>query len=471
MKFSQDIPIKADYDVVVCGAGPAGCAAALSAAREGLSVLLVESTSQLGGMAVTGHVSHWLGGRTQEGEWVVGGLFRQMAWETAEKGYSVIPHLDKTQEYHPYGWFNWFIHGVPLDPYSVDYYLDTKMQESNVDVLFDTAFVTVEVREGVVTHLILHNCEGLVAVGAKAVIDSTGNAEVAFKCGCPTVKGRPEDGKLAPASLIFHVYNVDTDKLTRAIERNRDPKFRALIRDLRDMGIWKFPYDIFICTKLTEEGEYYINTDRLTGIDPTDAMSLSRGYRQGRREIHELMDIFRKYFPGFEDVRLKSIAPRMGIRESRRILGDFVMTEKDLVESRRFEDTIGFSMYGWDLPDPDRPSVQPFANDTPKGYIPKKEKSLYTPVPYRIMIPHGISNLICPGKSVSVQGQVLGPVRVMAPCMAMGEAAGTASAEVVKKGTAYKDADISRLKEKLRAYGCIVDYEALPVIYPRKDQV
>ena len=99
MKFSQDIPIKADYDVVVCGAGPAGCAAALSAAREGLSVLLVESTSQLGGMAVTGHVSHWLGGRTQEGEWVVGGLFRQMATETAGKGYSVLPHLQDVLQY------------------------------------------------------------------------------------------------------------------------------------------------------------------------------------------------------------------------------------------------------------------------------------------------------------------------------------------------------------------------------------
>ena len=447
MKFSQDIPIKADYDVVVCGAGPAGCAAALSAAREGLSVLLVESTSQLGGMAVTGHVSHWLGGRTQEGEWVVGGLFRQMATETAGKGYSVLPHLDETQEYHPYGWFNWFIHGVPLDPYSVDYYLDTKMQESNVDVLFDTAFVSVEVREGVVTHLILHNCEGLVAVGAKAVIDATGNAEVAFKCGCPTVKGRPEDGKLAPASLIFHVYNVDTDRLTRAIERNRDPKFRALIKDLRDMGIWKFPYDIFICTKLTEEGEYYINTDRLTGIDPTDAMSLSRGYRQGRREIHELMDIFRKYFPGFEDVRLKSIAPRMGIRESRRILGDFVMTEK--VGAHSLTSGDHGTTYGGN----------PFVCAAAAKVLDIFES--------RNLTAHAEEM----GAYLWEKLEELKNVRVMAPCMAMGEAAGTASAEVVKKGTAYKDADISRLKEKLRAYGCIVDYEALPVIYPRKDQV
>lgn len=469
MFFSQDIAVKAAYDVIVCGAGPSGCTATLSAAREGLSVLLIESTSQLGGMAVSGHVSHWLGGRTQEGKWVVGGLFKKIAMETAERGYSVIPYLDNKDEYHPYGWFNWFIHGIPLDPYSVDYYLDTKMQDAEVDVLFNTDFVSVKMDGECITHVILHNCEGLFAVGAKAVIDSTGNAEVAFRCGCRTVKGT--DGKLAPASLIFHVYNVDTARLTCAIKQNRDPKFRDLIKELRNKNIWKFPYDIFICTKLPAEGEYYVNTDRITGIDPTDSASLSSGYRKGRQEIHELIDIFRKYFPGFENVRLKSVAPLMGIRESRRICGDFVMTEEDLIESRRFEDTIGFSMYGWDLPDPEKPSVQPFASDTKKGYVPKKEKSLYTPLPYRIMIPQGVKNLICPGKSVSVQGQVLGPVRVMAPCMAMGEAAGTASAEVVKKSMAYKDVDIHLLKGKLREYGCIVDYEALPEIHPRKDQI
>lgn len=124
MIFNKEIEITDSYDVVVCGGGPAGCTAALSARRSGIRVLLIEGMGQLGGMAVSGHVSHWLGGRTQEGEWVVGGLFRALAEEAAERGFAVIPFLDPLHKYHPYGWFNWFIHGIPLDPFSIDYFFD-----------------------------------------------------------------------------------------------------------------------------------------------------------------------------------------------------------------------------------------------------------------------------------------------------------------------------------------------------------
>jgi hypothetical protein len=128
-------------------------------------------------------------------------------------------------------------------------------------------------------------------------------------------------------------------------------------------------------------------------------------------------------------------------------------------------------MYGWDLPDPNKPSIQPFADDEKTGFKAKVKKGLSTPLPYRIMIPKEITNLICPGRAVSVEGQVLGPVRVMAPCMAMGEAVGVAANDVVRKGIAFKNIDVNNLKRKLRDYGAIIDKESLPVIYPRVDQV
>lgn len=470
MNYNVDLKELPSYDVVVCGGGPAGCAAALAARREGLSVLILECSGQLGGMAVNGLVSQWLGGRTQEGEWVVGGLFRSLAEEAESLGYALIPTLDPSKDYHPFGWYNWFIHGVPLDPYHMAAFLDDKMSGSGVQVLFFSRCVDTIVSEGRITHVVVSGPSGLSVVGAKTFIDATGDAEVAFSAGCTTIKGRPEDGKMAPSSLIFHVYDVNTSELTKAIEKNRDPKFRDLISGLREKGIWTFPYDIFICTKLTNDGEYFVNTIRLVGIDGTDGFSLSEGMMRGRREVYSLMDVLRKYFPGFSDAKIKSVAPVLGIRETRRIMGDFVLKIEDLQAESSFCDTIGFSMYGWDLPDPDKPSVQPFASDEKTGFKPKVKKSLYTPLPFRIMVPDKVSNLLCAGRIVSVEGQVLGPVRVMAPCMAMGEAAGAACALAIPEGGIFSKIDLGILMDRLRKYGCIVDETSLPVIHPRKDQ-
>lgn len=471
MKYTSDLKEYGRYNVVVCGGGPAGCATALSARREGLSVLLAEGSGQLGGSATSGLVSHWLGGRTQEGAWVTGGIFKSLSEEAAAEGVALMPQLVPGEDYHPYGWFNWFIHGIPMDPFEMELFLDRKMEKAGVDVLFFSRVVDVRVSEGRIEGLVLSSPEGLIYVEAGAVVDASGNADVASLSGCTTLKGRKEDGKMAPSSLIFHVYGVDTKSLTAAIEKNRDPKFRDLIKQLRDQGIWTFPYDIFICTELTREGEFFINTIRLTGVDGTDSRSLSEGMRRGREEVFALMDILRKYFPGFSQSRIKAVAPYLGIRETRRIQGPFVLTVEDLQRKASFDDTIGFSMYGWDLPDPDKPSVQPFADDEKSGFKPKVIKGLYTPLPYRIMVPDAVGNLLCAGRIVSVEGQVLGPVRVMAPCMAMGEAAGAACAFALKEGCDFANVDTEALREKLRGYGCIVDEAALPGIHPRVDQL
>lgn len=468
--FRQDIAVVGEYDVVVCGGGPSGCAAALAASREGLSVVLIEGMGQLGGMAVTGLVSQWLGGRTQEGEWVVGGIFRSLSEEAVKEGYALLPSLNESEKFHPFGWYNWFIHGVPLDPFAIDLFLDRKMSEAGVHVLLHTQVVNAIVSDNRIEHVIIYNRSGIQAIKAKAVIDATGNADLAFRTNCETIKGRREDGKMTPASLIFHVYNVDQQKLARFIEEENDPKLRKLIQALRMNGEWNFPYDIFIATRLVQEGEFYVNTTRLTGVDGTCGNSISAGMQRGRSEIHELLKIFRKHIPGFENARVKAVAPQLGIRETRRIVGDFVLSVEDLVLDREFEDCIGFSMYGWDLPDPEKPSIQPFANDTLTGYKHKVKKGLSTPLPYRIMLPRPVQNLICPGRGVSVEGQVLGPVRVMAPCMAMGEAAGVASEQVVRKGISYVDVDTDALREKLRKANAIVDRDQLPDIHPRVDQ-
>jgi hypothetical protein len=157
----------------------------------------------------------------------------------------------------------------------------------------------------------------------------------------------------------------------------------------------------------------------------------------------------RNHIPGFEQVKLKAIAPLLGVRETRRIMGDFMLTVDDLIHGKQFQDTIGYTAYGWDLPDPKNPSYQPMHEQ-------KIQKPEFTPLPYRIMVPRPVDNLICPGRAVCVERHVLGPIRVMAPCMAMGEAAGTACKQVVDHNLKFAQVDQKRLREDLKQKGAIV---------------
>lgn len=144
---AREVPLLDSHDVIVVGGGPAGCSAALSAARTGRSVLLIEGQSQLGGMGTSGLVSHWLGGRKADGSWVVGGLFRQLSLEAHRRGAAALPRTEPGQKYTPYGWYLGLCHGVPIDPWAVATMLDEVLAEANIHVLLQTQFVDA-IRQG-----------------------------------------------------------------------------------------------------------------------------------------------------------------------------------------------------------------------------------------------------------------------------------------------------------------------------------
>ena len=452
LSFRRSIPVSPPCDVLVCGGGPSGIAAALAARRAGLSVRLVEGQGQLGGMSVSGLVSHWLGGRTSDcRRWVVGGVFRDLTKDAAKRGIALIPKPDPKAKYQPHGWYKGQLTaGIPFDPFGMAAFLDERMAKDGVDALLHSQAVDVSVDSGRITHVVVFNKSGLAAIPAKAVVDATGDADIAARSGCQVVKGREGDGLTAPATLQFHVSNVDQDALSAFIHKHNSPRFRKKIQALRKAGEWPFPYDIFISVQLGHKGTMMINTSRLVGIDGTDGASVTDGMVRGRAETHKLLAVLRKHFPGFANARLKAVAPLLGVRESRRLRGEFVLAVEALNTAQRFPDTIGFSAYGWDLPDPKRPSHNPSHG----------AKRPVTPIPYRIMVPRPVTNLICPGRAVSVERPVLGPLRVMAPCMAMGEAAGLAAAQVARRGVAFRDVDVRNLRDALREGEAIVDWKA-----------
>lgn len=451
LAFSRHIPVDRPYDLVVCGGGPAGTAAALSAARAGLDVLLVDGQGQLGGMGVSGLVSHWLGGRTSDGRrWVVGGLFRQLAEKAVQEGFALIPRREQYGKFHPHGWYGSLIHGVPFDPHQMAAFLDRQMAAAGVDVLLLTQVIDAELQGDRITHVVLFNKSGLTAVPARAVVDATGDADVAARSGCAVVSGRESDGLMTPATLQFHVDHVDQDTLSAYIHEQNAPRFRKKILALRDSGEWPFPYDIFICVQLDRPGTMMINTSRLVGVDGTNGRSVSQAMIRGRQETQKLLAVMRAHFPGFADARLKDVAPLLGVRETRRIRGAFSLTVDDLVRGEEFDDTIGLSSYGWDLPDPKRPSHQPLSGKV-------RRKRAVTPIPYRVMTPRPVENLICPGRSVSVERDVLGPLRVSGPCFAMGEAAGQAARQVVQDDIPFAEVDTAVLRDELLSHGVLLD--------------
>ena len=452
LSFRRDVPVGEARDVVVCGGGPSGVAAALAARRAGASVLLVEAQGQLGGTGTSGLVSHWLGGRTGDCQrWVVGGLFKSLSEEAARRGIALIPTSDRKKPYQPHGWFHGLAHGIPFDPYAMAALLDEQTAAAKVHVLLATQALDVAVAGGRITHVVVANKSGLAAIPATVVVDATGDADIAARSGCQVIHGRDEDGLMTPATLQFHVSHVDQDALAATITQHKAPRFRARIRELRKTGEWPFPYDIFISVQLHEPGTMMINTSRLVGVDGTDGASVSDAYARGRDETQQLLAVMRKHIPGFANARLKGVAPMLGVRETRRIRGHYQLTVDDLVQGRDFADTIGYSSYGWDLPDPKRPSHQPM-------HAKRVKKRPVTPIPYRVMLPQPVANLICPGRAISVERHVLGPLRVMGPCTAMGEAAGQAAAMAAGKGIAFAAVNVKALREQLRHHGAIVDW-------------
>ena len=409
-------------DVLICGGGPAGVAAAIAAAENGERTLLIEENSELGGTGTSGGVSHWLGGRTRDcREFVIGGIFKRLVEQAVREGIALLPQPEKFGR-SPFGWDGGrhLTAGIPFDRFPMAELLERNVLAAGAEIMYRTRLIdcTLDRAGDRISAVELHNKSGKFTVRAKRFIDATGDADLAALARVPFVVGEEKEHGCAPASLEFHVDHVDADKLKRYIDDHDAPRFLAEIRELAERGIWKFPFDRLITVQMTRKDHFMVNTPRLVGVDALDGRSITDGLIRGRRMVLELFGILKAHFPGFAEARLCDVAPMLGIRESRRIEGRYTLTVDDVVSGKKFPDTIGYCCYGWDLPDPKRPSFQPIGS----GDLPIRDDRI--PIPYRIMLPKKIANLHVPGRAVSVERPVLGPIRVMASCMLMGEAAG-----------------------------------------------
>ncbi len=449
--YSVHVPCGGRYDVTVCGGGFSGFAVAYAAAREGASVLLVERNACLGGVGTSALVNHILGVRKRIGEGrfsvCVQGIFAELEKRLlARKAAVDIRSIDPTL--NPHGWKPSLSAGMVFDCEEMKLLLEEMLAEVGVTVLYLTDVIDVQSEGSRLHRIIVHNKDGLSYIEADFFADATGDGDLCFLAGADYLLG-DEEGGLAAASLEMHVENVNSNALSDYMRQTGDLRFRSLIEKAKKAGDWNFDYDIFISVQLCRKDVFMINTIRQVGVNGIDARSLSDAILSGRRESYELLHVMKAYFPGFENATIRQIAPMIGIRETRRIVGDYTLTVKDLIDGTEFEDGIALSGYGWDMPHPKSPSIQPFEGIQRKSYV--------TQIPYRCLVPRGLDNLLAVGRCISTEREVLGPVRVMGPCIAMGEAAGIALAMAKKEGVSVRNLNTKKLREQLISYGALVD--------------
>ena len=451
MRYIKEIPESRHAVLVVCGGGFSGFAAAYSAAKEGVHTLLIEKGGCLGGTGTQGLVNHILGERLYTGKNTykacVKGLFSELERRLLADGSALsVDEIDL--ELPPHGWLGGLGVGMIFDNERMKLLLEQMLLEAGVEILYYTSIVDVVKEDDRIAGVIVCGKSGLSVIRGERFIDSTGDGDVSVFAGCSFEKG-DENGGMAPASLEMHVENVDAEQLTAYMRETRDFRFKRLINPLIEQGIWKFPYEIFISVMLTRSDVFMINTIQQVGIDGTNTASLTAGTIDGRRENYELLDVMRKYFPGFGNARVRQIAPLIGIRETRRIDCEYALSVRDLIDGTRFPDSIAVSAYGWDLPHPKKPSLQPLHG--------VKRKSDFTELPYRCLVPKGIGNLLTVGRCIGVERDVSGVMRVMGVCIAMGEAAGIAAALSIANNRPFNKVDTDALRKLIRSRGGITD--------------
>lgn len=424
---SKDIPIIDTVDLLVVGGGMTGVLAAISAARLGMRVLIVEQFNCLGGTATAGghnHISQYHSWDSSS-ERVVGGITYELAERIINNGYGTWDRV---------GCINFDLEGMKFA-------LDQMIAEADVEVLYYTFFCDTIVENGKATGAIVQNKSGRQAIMAHQIIDCTGDGDAAAHAGAPFQQGREPDGKCQPTTLMFTIGGVDW------------PRVQAWRQDFHNQEVWlkaqadgiMEPFQSVIMgwwhTNIRPD-QVGVNMTHMIDIDSTKATDLTNATIEGRRQAHHLVEVFQQVVPGMEKCYLISTAPALGLRESRRIMGEVILNEEDILARREWEDAIGYGSFYIDIHNLDGPGMSETTVYPPEGF--KYQ------IPYRVMVPQKVDNLLVAGRCISVTHVALGSTRVMVTCMVLGEAAGTAAALAMHEEVTPRNLDTDKLRAQLK---------------------
>ena len=432
-------------DVVICGGGPAGIAAAISAAREGAKVLVLEKNAFLGGAGTASRVSIFAYGFHDKERYIIGGIFKEMRQRLFERD-----ALIKTKRR---GW-------EPYNPFEYKILLDEMMAENNVEVLYHSSVTNIIMEGDKIKAAIISTKEGHKAIEGKIFVDTTGDADIAAMSGAPYDKGRIEDAAMQPMTMMYLIGGVDWKKVGSVKERGawKDDSGRDYLnatgygefaRQAVKDGKWNLPYyglsSVYTIPWL--DGVAGINFGRVLGKNGLNCFDLSSAEVEGRMQMKYGIDFLKEYVPGFEHSHIISGPCGIGVRETRRIKGKYILSEDDVKNLVQFDDVIAQSCYMIDVHSPDGETT----------YLHKLPKGTHHDIPYRCLLPIGVSNLLVAGRCASADQAAMGAIRVQPTCMAMGQGAGVAAALCAKRSVKPEDLCINLLQEKLRGQSAILE--------------
>lgn len=410
------------YDVIVVGGGFSGTAAAIAAARRGMEVLLIEKSNCFGGAAVNCLVNpfmyYWTNDpATKKPIYLCNGIFREILTElTAMKA---MP--ENSSAFH--------------EEY-LKLILQRMILKENVHVLFHTYLTGVRMDNGKVKSVLVSNKEGPGEYAARYFIDCTGDGDLAVLAGYPYHLGREKDHLCQPMTLCFRVAGVDL----KAFEKSYD-SINPLYQQFQREGKIKNPRENILVFENVVNGVLHFNSTRIVRKNPVSGEEKTQAELEAREQVFELFHFLRENIDGFQHSQLLSTAMEIGVRESRMIEGEYLLTQEDLVACTKFDDGVVCGNYDIDIHNPE-------GSGTSHYYF--KDGEYYT-IPYRCLVPKGSRNLLVAGRCISSTHEAQASYRIMPICCCLGEAAGIAAAFCGNSAADVMDIDIPRYREELRA--------------------
>lgn len=441
---ARQIPMLMETDVIVVGGGTTGPFAAISAARQGKRVVMIERFGSLGGNLT-------LGLNTKPSGALVGGLPLEI-WNLAR---SVGGAGDDYMAVVKTG-------GVkiasPCDPEMMKMLLTRLCAEAGVQILFETV-VSSPVMEGdTVKGVIVESKTGRQFIAGKVVIDCSADADMAVRAGAPFVMGAGGEAEvMQPVSMYFTMDRVDLVRLADWAATTEDVPARAIPKTVEGLnyGLWLTGFNKSLrqwqektgvqlqrdnITLKTADGRMYVNGTRVTGVNVFDPVQFTDAVLECYRQIEGVARYLRESIPGFENARIEAIAPVLGVRETRHIVGEYTLSGKDSIEGTHFDDSIAADASALDIHDPKGADVD-F-----QGLRPYE-------IPYRTLLPNGVEQMLVAGRCISADHDAHARSRNMPACMATGQAAGVAAAVAIDQGVNVRRVDVAKVQEKLRALG------------------
>ena len=433
---ARRVPLVAEAEVLVVGGGPAGIAAATCAARHGARTLLVERYGFLGGMGTAGGVTNFAG------------LYGKREGETVQLVHGVVDEL--LERIERLGGLNAPQDGlqgrIRVRSYDIPAYkcaADQLLLSAKVQLLFHALLVDV-LRDdgGLLDAAIVETKSGRGAIRARWFVDASGDADLAHHAGVPYELGDGPGAALYP-STMFRVAAVDAERALAAV--GSFGAIDALMRAAADR--YRFPRDGAILRPQRNRSEWRVNVTQVANaqgraVDATDAWQLSAGEVEGRRQVIEYLRFLRAEVPGFERAELIDVGTQLGVRESRRVQGAYQLSGDDVLRGARFDDSIGLNAW----------PIERHTQGRVTWAFPRDERNTFNQLPWRMLVPRGVGNLLVAGRCASMEHDGQSAARASGACFVMGQAAGTAAA-LMATGVVPLNDVAGLLQQRLRGDG------------------